>query len=79
MPRCLLPGYEDCVEHPGAGLDVRVVTPDSVFQLSRSRLSGGHKPGRCRECRYDAECPGLRPDYVARYGDREIQPVFPDP
>ncbi|RMG11514.1 MAG: radical SAM protein [Deltaproteobacteria bacterium] len=78
VPRCLLPGYEAHVEHPGAGQDVRVLTPDAAFQLSRSRLSGGHKPGRCRDCRYDALCPGLREDYVARYGDDEVQPVFPD-
>ena len=75
VPRCLLPGYEDHVSHPGAGMDVRVITPDSSFQLSASRLSGGHKPERCGECKWDAKCPGLRTDYVDKFGDEAISPV----
>lgn len=75
VPRCLLPGHEDQVDHPGVGVAVRVVTPDAVFDLRRSRLSGGHKPDRCATCRYDDVCPGLREDYVGRYGDEELVPV----
>lgn len=75
VPRCLLPGHEQHVAHPGVGRDVQVVTPDAAFQLSASRLSGGVKPPRCGSCRHDAACPGLRPDYVERFGDAELQPV----
>src|SRR5271170_389169 len=39
VPRCFLPGYEDHVRHPGADR-VTVVTPDEVFELRDSRLSG---------------------------------------
>ncbi len=76
IPRCLLPGREAQVDHPGVGVEVRVVTPDAVFDLTASRLSGGHKPERCSTCRYDAVCPGLRADYVARFGDDEVTPVL---
>ena len=75
VPRCLLPGYESHVNHPGEGRYVRVVTPESVFDLADSRLSGGVKPERCAECRYFESCPGLRVDYVERFGADELQPV----
>jgi cyclic pyranopterin phosphate synthase len=67
VPRCFLPGYEDHVRHPGLE-PVRVVTPDDVFELRDSRLSGAHKPAACARCAYDAVCPGLRRDYVERHG-----------
>jgi molybdenum cofactor biosynthesis enzyme MoaA len=75
IPRCLLRGYENQVHHPGVGTLVRVVTPESVFELSESQLSGGLKPERCARCRYDPVCPGLRSDYVGLHGDGEVQPV----
>lgn len=75
IPRCLLPGYEDHVRHPGAG-GVRVVTPDEVFDLRDSRLTGGVKAEACRSCMYEERCPGLRRDYVARFGDKEVRAQF---
>lgn len=75
VPRCLLPGYEDHVYHPGTGEDVWVSTPDADFQLARSRLGGQVKTGRCAGCRWFDRCPGLRPDYVERHGDREVAAV----
>jgi len=75
-PRCFLPGYEDHVRHPGAG-GVRVVTPDEVFDLRDSRLTGGVKAEGCADCVYDESCPGLRRDYVERFGDGELKPVRP--
>ena len=75
VPRCLLPGYEEHVNHPGEGRFVRVVTPESVFDLADSRLSGGVKAEGCARCQYESECPGLRVDYVERFGTEELQPV----
>lgn len=76
VPRCLLPpAYANHVRHPGAE-GVRVITPDEVFDLTRSRLTGGVKPaGICDRCRHTADCPGLRRDYVELYGARELEPV----
>ncbi|MEZ4293875.1 MAG: radical SAM protein [Polyangiaceae bacterium] len=74
VPRCFLPGYEDHVRHPGADL-VTVVTPDEVFDLKDSRLGGGVKPTACRTCRFEPRCPGLRRDYIDRFGDSEVRPV----
>lgn len=74
VPRCFVPGYEDHVRHPGAG-GVRVVTPDEVFDLRDSRLTGGVKPPACQECIHRDRCPGLRRDYVDRFGDGELRPV----
>lgn len=77
VPRCLLPGDEACVAHPGADIDVRVVTPDAVFDLRKSRLSGGVKADACGSCRWDAVCPGVRADYVAVFGLDELVAVPP--
>jgi cyclic pyranopterin phosphate synthase len=74
IPRCFLPGYEEHVRHPGADL-VTVVTPDDVFDLKDSRLAGGVKPVGCEGCRYAPVCPGLREDYIARFGGEEVRAV----
>jgi MoaA/NifB/PqqE/SkfB family radical SAM enzyme len=74
IPRCFLPGYEDHVRHPGADL-VTVVTPDEVFDLKDSRLSGGVKPEGCAGCKWEGACPGLRQDYVERFGGGEVHAV----
>lgn len=75
IPRCFLPGYENHVHHPGADL-VTVVTPDDVFDLKNSRLSGGVKPLGCQGCRFFDVCPGLRADYIALHGDQEPRAVL---
>lgn len=72
VPRCFLPGYEDHVRHPGADL-VTVVTPDEVFDLRDSRLGGGVKPEGCAGCVFADRCPGLRRDYVDRFGGAEVR------
>lgn len=74
IPRCFLPGHEDHVRHPGDDL-VTVVTPDDVFDLKSSRLGGGVKPEGCAGCRYREACPGLRVDYVDRFGGGEVRAV----
>jgi cyclic pyranopterin phosphate synthase len=76
VPRCFLPGHEAHVRHPGAD-GVRVVTPDDVFDLSESRLTGGVKPAEmCGACKYRDACPGLRRDYVDRFGTGELRAVI---
>jgi MoaA/NifB/PqqE/SkfB family radical SAM enzyme len=74
IPRCFLPGYEDHVRHPGADV-VTVVTPDDVFDLKDSKLGGGVKPAGCAGCKYAGECPGLRQDYLDRFGGGEVAAV----
>lgn len=74
IPRCFVPGYEEHVRHPGDSI-VTVVTPDEVFDLKDSKLAGGVKPEGCAGCRYAAACPGLRPDYIARFGGGEVRAV----
>ncbi len=76
VPRCLLAGYEEHVQHPGSD-GVRVVTPDDCFDLTDSRLTGGVKPPVCAGCRYEASCPGLRADYVEVHGTAGISAVPP--
>jgi cyclic pyranopterin phosphate synthase len=78
LPRCFVPGHEDHVRHPGADL-VTVVTPDEVFDLKDSRLGGGVKPAGCAGCRWEQACPGLRHDYVERFGGDEVRAVPPSP
>jgi MoaA/NifB/PqqE/SkfB family radical SAM enzyme len=71
VPRCLL---GDCVElawDPGADR-VMVVSPDATFELRDSKLAGRRFVDACNGCAWRAICPGLRPDYLERYGDEEI-------
>jgi cyclic pyranopterin phosphate synthase len=71
IPRCLL---GDDVAHaldPGADR-VLVVTPEARFELRDSKLAGSVHVEACRGCAHEAICPGVRPDYLARYGDQEI-------
>lgn len=74
VPRCFLQGYEDHVRHPGADL-VTVVTPDEVFDLRDSRLGGGVHPEGCAGCIFAERCPGLRRDYIDRFGGGEVRAV----
>lgn len=71
IPRCLL--GDDAVHawDPGAQR-VMVVTPDATFELKHSRLAGQQQVPACRGCTWEPICPGVRPDYVARYGDVEV-------
>jgi MoaA/NifB/PqqE/SkfB family radical SAM enzyme len=71
VPRCLL--ADDCTHawDPGAQR-VLVVTPDATFELEDSRLAGQVQVPACAGCQFEALCPGVRPDYLARYGDGEI-------
>jgi len=73
VPRCLIPEFGGQIYHPGLGEDVRVLSPDATFQLKDSVISGGHKAEDCKGCPFESKCSGLRPDYVARFGDGEIR------
>ncbi|MFO7564885.1 MAG: radical SAM protein [Enhygromyxa sp.] len=71
VPRCLLGEDWEHAWDPGSQR-VTVVTPEATFELEHSRLAGQQQVPACAGCRFEAICPGLRPDYLARYGDGEI-------
>ena len=71
VPRCLLGPDHPHAHDPGAGR-VRVVTPDATFELRHSRLTGQLHVPACAGCSFQARCPGVRDDYLRRYGDAEI-------
>ena len=71
VPRCLLGGDAPHAWDPGSDR-VRVVTPDATFDLGRSRLAGQLHVPACTGCWWEEICPGLREDYLARFGGREI-------
>lgn len=72
IPRCLL--GDDAVHAWDPGSDrVLVVTPDASFELDRSRLAGSVRVPACNGCVHEAICPGIRPDYLAVFGDEEIR------
>jgi cyclic pyranopterin phosphate synthase len=75
VPRCLLGSDVAHAYDPGSDR-VKVVTPDATFELHQSRLAGRLHPPACDlGCAYRAICPGVRPDYVERFGDAEFVPV----
>ncbi len=72
VPRCLL-GADHLAYAFDPGADrVKVVTPDATFALAQSKLTGQVHVAACDGCAHRAICPGLRTDYLARYGDDEI-------
>ncbi|MBK8263433.1 MAG: radical SAM protein [Nannocystis sp.] len=71
IPRCLLGDDHPHAYDPGAQR-VRVVTPDATFDLRDSRLAGRVHVPACEGCEHRPVCPGIRPDYLGRYGDAEI-------
>ena len=74
IPRCMLKGYEDCCRDLREDR-VLVVTPGSRFTLWESAISPSAYTPRCESCRYvRRECQGLRKDYLARWGDDELDP-----
>lgn len=74
VPRCLLGDDHGHAHDPGAAR-VRVVTPEATFELRHSRLTGQLHVPACAGCRWRAQCPGVREDYLQRYGDAEIAAV----
>jgi cyclic pyranopterin phosphate synthase len=71
VPRCLLGPDAPHAWDPGS-TRVRVVTPEQTFDLADSRLFGRVHVPACQGCPHRAICPGVRPDYLARFGDGEI-------
>lgn len=74
VPRCLLGEQHAHAWDPGADR-VRVVSPDATFDLKDSRLAGRMHVAACEGCRFRAVCPGVRPDYVERFGETEFRAV----
>jgi len=71
VPRCLLGAHADRAFDPAAER-VMVVTPDDAFELSDSKLTPQVHVPACEGCADRGRCRGVRPDYLAVYGDREI-------
>jgi cyclic pyranopterin phosphate synthase len=71
VPRCLLAADAPHAYDPGADR-VRVVTPEAIFELKDSKLAGHRYVPACDGCAFRAVCPGVRADYLARYGDAEF-------
>ena len=71
LPHCLLEERADRAVDPAAG-GVRVVTPDAVLDLRDAKLTPRRYVPACEGCAARGACPGLRPDYLARYGDAEV-------
>ncbi|MCX4239807.1 radical SAM protein [Paraliomyxa miuraensis] len=71
VPRCLLGDDHEHAHDPGAAR-VRVVTPEATFELRHSRLTGQLHVPACEGCTWQSRCPGVREDYLRRYGDAEL-------
>ena len=71
IPRCLLGSDLAHAYDPGADR-VRVVTPESTFDLRDSRLAGRVHVPACEGCEHRSVCPGVRPDYLEVFGDAEV-------
>ena len=77
IPRCIL--GDDAAHALDPGSDhagrVRVVTPDAIFELRDSKLSGQVAVAACQDCVHREICPGVREDYLRHYGADELVAV----
>lgn len=71
IPPCLLGEHADLAFNP-ALQRVRVVTPEAVFDLADSAITPRQHVPACEGCDARRRCGGLRPDYIAHYGDLEV-------
>jgi cyclic pyranopterin phosphate synthase len=71
VPRCVLGPDHGHAFDPGADR-VKVVTPEATFELARSKLTGQVFVAACEGCEFRAICPGVRQDYLDRYGPDEF-------
>jgi molybdenum cofactor biosynthesis enzyme MoaA len=77
VPRCVLGDDARHAWDPGSDR-VRVVTPDATFDLDRSKLAGRVHVAACEAgCVHRPVCPGVRPDYLERWGGGELVAVAP--
>lgn len=74
VPRCLLGELVAHAYDPGADR-VRVVSPEATFDLKDSRLAGRVHVPACEGCTYRELCPGIRSDYLERFGSDEFHAV----
>jgi molybdenum cofactor biosynthesis enzyme MoaA len=71
IPRCILGALHGHAWDPAAD-GVRVVSPDATFDLRDSRLTPDTRVAACTGCAFEGRCPGIRADYLARWGDAEF-------
>jgi MoaA/NifB/PqqE/SkfB family radical SAM enzyme len=74
IPPCFL-GPVARLYAPMAGKGLVIVTPGGSFPAESSPFEAGTKPARCRGCAAFARCAGVRPEYLERFGSREIVPL----
>jgi cyclic pyranopterin phosphate synthase len=74
LPRCVLGADAPAAWDPGSER-VMVVSPEATFELKDSKLAGRRYVSACEACVHRAVCPGIRPDYLDRYGPAEFVPV----
>ncbi|MBK7859956.1 MAG: radical SAM protein [Archangiaceae bacterium] len=74
LPRCLLGADAAAAWDPGSE-PVMVVSPEATFELKDSKLAGRRYVEACGRCALRGVCPGIRPDYLDRYGAAEFVPV----
>ena len=75
-PACVLPEAQHGALFDAAAFGMRVVNPGGhAFDLADSPMEGGTFLPGCAACRHRPRCNGLRPDYLARHGAEEFQPV----
>jgi MoaA/NifB/PqqE/SkfB family radical SAM enzyme len=73
IPLCMLPGYHDHVWDVRADR-ILIVTPESTFWLSESRITANTFVAKCDGCSLRPRCMGIRQDYLENVGDGEVEP-----
>ncbi len=71
IPPCILGLHAELAHNPALER-VRVVSPDAVFDLADSAITPREHVPACEGCEHRTRCGGLRPDYLAEYGDVEV-------
>ncbi|MBI5609036.1 MAG: radical SAM protein [Deltaproteobacteria bacterium] len=78
-PHCAVPPEAWDMQFDAAGMKLWVVNPGGIaFPLEQSRIEHGEAIAACQGCAARPWCRGIRPDYVAIYGETEFAQVRPE-
>ena len=70
--RCLVDGVPLCLMRDFEGCSIDA---DKLSRGDRTYLDEKTKTPRCRRCSLGRRCAGIRRDYLALFGDRELRPA----
>lgn len=75
IPFCFLRPREELYSKT-SDLEIEIITPGGSFPAENSPFEAGVKTEKCKGCAKQDLCGGIRPEYLERFSDLEIEPIL---